>query len=121
MPNSPLTWRQLESADRREVLRLADRGERHPDPIIAEAAYRWANAPGWSRRVNRAPGWLLPAVGAVALVTVVVLKMPVVFAIAAAIAVVCGLLGWFGSRVAAKVRSVGAPEFAVPAPNDIAP
>jgi hypothetical protein len=35
-------WHELASGVRREVLALAKSGQRHPDPHVAEAAYRWA-------------------------------------------------------------------------------
>ena len=37
-----MEWHELPIAVRREVLGLAKSGRRHPDPHVAEAAYRWA-------------------------------------------------------------------------------
>lgn len=57
-------WRRVPASARREAVRWSRRGQSHPDPTIAAAAERWAQA--CLRRIwwNRVPAWLLASVGA---------------------------------------------------------
>lgn len=113
-PAASLTWADLPTATRVEVVRLAGRGEAHPDPAVRRAAHEWATMPSWSSRANRLPGWTLPAAAAVLGVLLVVVglavaapwPMIVVLVAAAVVALVLGLLGANARSSAAAVRAV---------------
>jgi hypothetical protein len=102
---SRTAWKRIGPASRREVFRLANLGQRHPDPLVCEAAYAWATDKGWDRLANRLPGWLLPAVGAVFGAVFLLLQMPLL-AIGAVVVILFGLLGWASTAAAATVRAV---------------
>ncbi|GAA4351835.1 hypothetical protein GCM10023087_19600 [Microbacterium rhizosphaerae] len=98
-------WKRLGAPARREVFRLANTGERHPDPQVAEAAAIWAHSPRWDRLSNRIPGWVLPSVGALFGVVCLLLQMPLL-CIAAGLVIVFGLLGWVSTAGARALRRV---------------
>jgi hypothetical protein len=104
--DSPITFKSLGREKRSEVLRLANRGDRHPDPAIAAAAYGWSHAERWNTLANRLPGWLLPSVGIVFVVLIVITGLPAVFIIGGVLVVVLGCLGWMSTSSARAVRAV---------------
>jgi len=98
-------WKRLGAPTRREVFRLANAGERHPDRDVAEAAAIWAHDPRWNRLSNRIPGWVLPSLGVLLGVVCLVLQMPVL-CIGAGLVIVFGLLGWVSTAAARALRRV---------------
>jgi hypothetical protein len=98
-----LNWSSLNSADKREVFRLAGLGERHPSPQVAEAAAAWANRDALNKWWNRAPGWLLPLLGVVVLAVGVAGDL-IVLVVGGALVVVSGLLGWNTKRCSDLLR-----------------
>ncbi len=104
----PLTWKTMGKERRIEVLQLASRGERHPDPEIAAAAADWSNGERWDRLSNRLPGWLLPGVGALEAAMALVIGLNPVFVVGGAVVVLMGCLGWMATSAARKVRRLPA-------------
>lgn len=104
--DTAITFKSLGREKRSEILRLANRGERHPDPVVAAAAYRWSHAERWNTLVNRLPGWLLPSVGIVFIILIVITGLPAVFIIGGVLVVVLGCLGWISTSSARAVRAV---------------
>lgn len=60
-------WKRVAASDRRDVMRLAKRGERHADTEVAAAAFAWSHRASWNSWANTRPGWLLPSLGVVLL------------------------------------------------------
>jgi uncharacterized membrane protein YidH (DUF202 family) len=104
--DTPITFKSLGREKRGEVLRLASRGERHPDPVVAAAAHRWSHAERWNTFANRLPGWLLPSVGIIVIVLIVIARLPAVLIIGGVLVVVLGSLGWMSTSSARAVRAV---------------
>ena len=98
-----LSWSQVPAADKREVFRLAHLAERHPSPEIAPAVSAWAYREAMGRRWNRAPGWLLPSLGLLAVVTAVVVDLTTLID-GGALVIVFGLPGWNTTRSTALLR-----------------
>lgn len=103
-------WGSLDSAKRIEVLRLARNGDRHPDPLVADAATEWAHQPAWNSLANRLPGWLLPTTAALMAIAcgllgtqITGLFIPAVLALGV---VAIGLVGWNATTAARVVRAV---------------
>lgn len=113
-PNPRKALRALPAAQRAELVRLANRGERHPDPVVASTARRWAHGTEWSRWWNRVPGWSLPAAGALVAAAIVLcgsadlMPMPAALVLAGACVVVIalGLLAWSSKATARTFRTV---------------
>lgn len=91
---------------RREVIRLANIGERHADTGVVAATYRWSHARRWNSLANRLPGWLLPSVGLAFILGVLLTGLPPVFVAWGIVVVVCGLLGWMSTSLARLLRAV---------------
>lgn len=104
--DAPITFKSLSREQRSEVARLADKGERHPDPAVAAAVYSWSHAERWNKLPNRLPGWLLPSVGILFVVLALITALPTVFIIGGLLVVVLGVLGWIGTSSARTVRNV---------------
>lgn len=102
---SRVEWKRLGARARREIFRLANAGERHPDPHVAEAAAIWAHSPRWNRLSNRIPGWVLPSVGVLLGVVFLVLQVPLL-CVGAGLVVILGLLGWVSTAGARALRTV---------------
>ena len=109
-PTSSPAWKTVSREDRREVFRLANSGQQHPDPAVAEAAYEWSYRSSWNGLANRLPGWLLPAIGAMLLVVIIVIQMPPFLVVGAVAVIIFGLLGWLSTAAAAKVRAAYAAD-----------
>jgi hypothetical protein len=101
-PRFPFT--QLDYRTRVEVLKLAKRRERHPDPAVAEAAREWANHKSWQNRLNRLPGWLQPCMSLVFVLFGLVVGVPLIVGLGL-LAIVLGLVGWDVNRGARSVRT----------------
>lgn len=99
-------FRELSRTQRVELFKLAQRGEQHPDPSVAKAARAWANDPGWNRRSNRLPGWLLPLTGLAYTVLGILLGLPIGLALCGIVVLVIGLLGWVSTGAARQLRKV---------------
>jgi hypothetical protein len=99
-------WNRVPPADRREVYRLANAGEPHPDEVVRAAAYAWCHDEHWNRVWNRVPGWLLPAVGLLGVVLVIVTGLPALLAVGFTFVTFCGLMGWAGTASALRLRRV---------------
>jgi len=120
---APITLKSLGREKRTEIFRLANRGERHTDPVVASAAYRWSHAQRWNRLTNRAPGWLLPLVGILFIVLGVIapfrhlLGLAPLFVLGGALVVVCGVLGWMTTSSARTLRAVYPEDVAADEPT----
>jgi hypothetical protein len=114
VPNPRRALRALTAAQRADLVRLANRGERHPDPAVAVTAHRWAHGTEWRRWWNRVPGWLLPAASALVAAAIVLcgaadlMPMPTALVVASACVVplVLGLLAWSSKATARTFRAV---------------
>ncbi len=102
---TPTIWSQVPAADRREVLRLARLGERHPSPEVANAVEAWAHREALDKWWNRAPGWLLPLLGAIFVATGVASDL-IVLVLGGALVIMFGLLGWNTKRCGALLRRI---------------
>jgi Flp pilus assembly protein TadB len=109
-PTNSAAWKTVSREDRREVFRLANSGQQHSDPAVAEAAYEWSHRSSWNGLANRLPGWLLPAIGAVLVVLFIVIHMPPYLVVGAVAVMIFGLLGWLSTTAAAKVRAAYAAD-----------
>jgi hypothetical protein len=106
--------RALPADQRLELLRLAKRGERHPDPAVAAVAHRWSHGPDRHRWWNRVPGWLLPLAAALVATAGIVcgvvdlIPMPLALVLAAVDLVpLCGgLLAWNSMAAARALRAL---------------
>lgn len=77
---------------------------------MARAAYAWSDRPSLDRPWNRAPGWVLPLVGAV-LVVLGVVVADWVLVVGGVVVALLGLLGWRRGSVSLLLRGVyGSPE-----------
>lgn len=103
---APITFKSLGRHTRKEVFRLASMGKRHPDPKVADAAYRWSHAERWNSVPNMLPGWLLPSIGIALLVLSLIARLPAVFIVGGAIVAVFGFLGWISTYSARALRAV---------------
>lgn len=99
-------WKSVGVARRREVFRLLKRGERHPEPDVAAAAYSWSHSSAWESWTNRAPGWLLPGLGLALLTASLTLGGAGVFSLAGGFVILAGLMGWNSRACAARLRQV---------------
>jgi hypothetical protein len=105
-------WAHIPLVQRREVLRLAARGQRHPDPAVAEAAERYAATALPAVWWNQVPGWLLPVLGAVLIAAGVVLGVAPgdrgfawITGVGGAVVVACGLLGQDARRDVERISA----------------
>jgi hypothetical protein len=121
--DTQITLKALGREKRAEVFRLANKGERHPDPVVALAASRWSHAERWNSLPNRAPGWLLPLVGILFIVLALAAPVPLLhllsplFVVGGVVVVVCGVLGWISTSSARTLRAIYPEE---PAADDAA-
>lgn len=104
--DTPIEFKSLSREKRSEVFRLAAKGEAHPDPSVAAAAYRWSNAERWNSLANRLPGWLLPSAGIAVTVLILVTALPPVFITGGVLVFALGCLGWTSSSAARSLRAV---------------
>lgn len=107
-----VTFKSMGRDNRREVMRLASAGERHPDTAIAAAAYRWSHAKRWNSLANRLPGWLLPSVGVIYILLAILTGLPLWLGIGGVVVVAFGLLGWISTSGARALRAVYVDESA---------
>lgn len=99
-------WRRVTVSDRRDVIRLAKRGERHADAQVAAAAFAWFHRAALSGWANTRPGWLLPSLGLVFLLVSLVAHLPAMVSVTSVIVLIFGLLGWRTTASAAAIRRV---------------
>lgn len=100
---SPMSWSQVPVADKREVFRLAHLGKRHPSPEVSNVATAWVHRDAMAKWWNRAPGWLLPLLGVLAVVGGISSDM-IVLVVGSALVIVFGVLGWSTTRSTALLR-----------------
>ncbi|WP_146246411.1 hypothetical protein [Actinoplanes xinjiangensis] len=62
-------FRRLPLEARREVVRRANQGQRHPDPTVDEVTRQWSRAVLRRAWWNRLPGWVQPAACAALMLT----------------------------------------------------
>jgi hypothetical protein len=103
--NDTATWRSIGAKHRREVFRLANAGQVHPDAAVAAAAYRWSHDERWDRLPYRLPGWLLPPLGVLIFGIYLAMRMPPLMLILPAFVIFCGIVSWLTVAAAATVRA----------------
>ncbi|MDO3701339.1 hypothetical protein Q3W71_06540 [Micromonospora sp. C28SCA-DRY-2] len=105
-------WRRIPFATRLEVLRLAKRGERHPDPDVDTCAQQYARMVLGQKAVGLAPGVLLAA-GAVSIAVAVVLGGSRILTVNAVLALLLAAYFWDlrrDARIVAAARRNDPPE-----------
>ncbi|MEY9964931.1 hypothetical protein ABIA33_002973 [Streptacidiphilus sp. MAP12-16] len=103
-------WRRLPRSARIEVLNLARRQRRHPDPAVAGAAIEWARTQHWRVWWRKLPPYVLPLVGVAEtlgcwfIAPDGVAKIAIVAA--GVVVVLSGLLGWNARKLAGLILSL---------------
>ncbi|MFG1916999.1 hypothetical protein [Micromonospora sp. NPDC048898] len=103
-------FRQLPSGERREAIRRAGHGNRHPDPAVAGIVEQWSRAVLRRAWWNKIPGWTQPTACLAVMALGSWLGAGVVVIPGGAVALMIGLMEWNTSRAARAVVNAAKPD-----------